>query len=167
MFVDKDGNGYHPRQRPYLESELPSYLLERAVDYLTEVTDDYIAPAIQTVVPHIIDENKRVTDRESDKKVKADISFVPREPELIDKSKLSPDVSEFTKEANKEPRAINLKTASVEELDALPYITEAIAQKVIKARESGTVFSTTSDLDAAFKLPFGKTWKDTGIVIEP
>lgn len=56
------------------------------------------------------------------------------------------DSGNATQSSSSASGLININTATVEELDALPGVGEATAQAIVKERESGGAFSTPEDI---------------------
>lgn len=163
-FVSQDGSVYPQRTKPYYESELPALALQSAfatlVDAGTTVTAETKTiekNVVESVYNPVSDPNV-VSSHFEPKYHQAEI---PQEPiaEIDLKHLNSPD------HVVPEPEPVVLGQATVEEIAALPYISKKVAERLVQALADGQTFTSYEDLDKAFKLSFGKSWSDTGLLL--
>lgn len=63
------------------------------------------------------------------------------------------------------PTPVVLGQATVDQITGLTYVSRKTAERVVQALADGQTFASYEDLDKAFKLSFGKSWADTGLVL--
>lgn len=162
-FVSQDGSVYPQRNKPYYESELPQLALQSAFATLVDDPLSVVAEA-KTIEKNVVESvynpvsNPNVVSSHFEPKYHQ--AEIPVEPiaEIDLKHLNSPDHVV-------EPRTVVLGQATVEEIAALPYISRKTAEKLVQALEDGQTFSSMADLDAFARLGFGKTFKDTNLVL--
>lgn len=162
-FVSQDGSVYPQRNKPYYESELPQLALQSA--FATLVDDGTVVVAeTKTIEKNVVESvynpvsNPNVVSSHFEPKYHQ--AEIPVEPiaEIDLKHLNSPDHVV-------EPRTVVLGQATVEEIAALPYISKKVAERLVQALANGQVFSSMADLDTFARLGFGKTFKDTGLLL--
>lgn len=160
-FVSQDGSVYPQRNKPYYESELPQLALQSA--FATLVDDpSVVVNEAKTVEKNVVESvynpvtNPNVVSSHFEPKYHQ--AEVPQEPvrEVDLKHLNSPDHVV-------EP--VVLGQATVEQITALPYISRKVAERLVQALADGTTFSSMADLDSFQKLSFGRTFKDTGLLL--
>ena len=160
-FVTHDGSVYPARQKPYEERELPALALTPAFAEL--VDDGTTSPEAPKPVERNMEEvhyngldNKNVLEQHFQPSYAVAPTIEEAQP-VIDISHLnSPDHVV-------EP--VVLGQATVEQIAALPYISRKVADRLVQALADGQTFSSMADLDAFQKLSFGRTFKDTGLLL--
>ena len=160
-FISKDGSVYPQRTKPYFESELPALALQPAFATLVDNPDIMIA-ATAPVEKNVVEShynpvaNPNVIEQHFEPKYhQADIPVQPvRE---IDLSALN------TPDHVVAPPVLGEATAS--QIAALPYVSRKTAEKLVQALADGQVFKSYEDLDKTFKLSFGKTWSEVGLLL--
>lgn len=70
-----------------------------------------------------------------------------------------------TTEQQEQPVKLNINTATLEEIEALPKVGAKTAKKVVALREESP-FTSLEDLDSRATLPFGKSWTSLAEQIE-
>ncbi len=163
-FVSKDGSVYPQRNKPYYESELPALALQPA--FATLVDDGTVIIAeTKTIEKNVVESvYNPVTDPNvvsSHFQPKYHQAEIPQEPvaEVDLKHLNSPD------HVVQERKPVVLGQATVEEITGLTYVSRKTAERLIQALEEGQTFSSYEDLDKVFKLSFGKSWSDTGLLL--
>ena len=160
-FVTHDGSVYPARQKPYEERELPALALTPAFAEL--VDDGTTSPEAPKPVERNMEEvhyngldNKNVLEQHFQPSYAVAPTIEEAQP-VIDISHLnSPDHVVA-------PPVLGQATAS--EIAALPYVSRKTAEKLVQALADGQVFTSYEDLDKAFKLGFGRTWKEVGLIL--
>lgn len=161
LYVDKDGNAYWPRHKPYSQVELPSNIISKD-DYVTFIVDKdeeeepKLEPRIKSIEEVEINinmPNKVVTPLHVSIEERKDTTT------LVIEDKVASNIS-TVEEKNISLPVLNINTASLDEIAKLPGLTTGVAEKVIAARNSGRIFQTTDELNTDFKLPFGRVWSN-------
>lgn len=162
-FVTHDGSVYPARSKPYYESELPALALQPAFAVLFDEGIDVVTP--KPVEKNVIEQHYNGVE---DKNV-IEQHFQPSYHELETPEEAQPivDLSSWNSPDHTidNQKTVYLNTATVEELAALPYVSNKTAAAVHKAIQDGTIFSSMADLDKFHKLGFGKSWAVTGLVL--
>jgi len=164
LYVDKDGNAYWPRHKPYSQVELPSSIIGKD-DYVTFIVDKNeeeepkLEPRIKSIEEVEINinmPNKVVTPLHLSIEERKDTTTLVIE----DKKDKAVSDNSTVEEKNISLSVLNINTASLDEIAKLPGLTTGVAEKVIAARNSGRIFQTTDELNTDFKLPFGRVWSN-------
>lgn len=162
-FVSQDGSVYPQRNKPYYESELPQLALQSAFATLVDDPLAVVAEA-KTIEKNVVESvynpvaNPNVVSTHFEPKYHQ--AEVPQEPvaEIDLKHLNSPDHVV-------EPRTVVLGQATVEQIAGLTYVSRKTAERVVQALEEGQTFISYEDLDKSFKLSFGKSWRDTQLLL--
>ena len=161
-FITQDGSSYPQRAKPYYESELPVLALTSIFSTLVDdgtVLAEPPKPIEKNVVAQHYNpvENKNVIEQHFQPLYAQAETIAEAQPILVDLLSLnSPDHVV-------EP--VVLGKATVQQIAALPYISRKTAEKLVQALADGTTFSSMAELDAFARLGFGKTFKDTNLIL--
>lgn len=163
-FVSQDGSVYQQRTKPYYESELPALALQSAFATLVDAGTIPVAET-KTIEKNVVTSNYNpvsdpnvVSSHFQPKYHQADIVQEPIH-EIDLKHLNSPD------HIVAEAQPVVLGQATVEQIAALPYISRKTADRLVQALADGQTFSSYEELDAFQKLGFGRTFKDTNLVL--
>ena len=154
-YITEDGSYYPARITPYDESDLPATLLQKP-KFWTIVTEEYVAPKDNNAfTPSMVTETKKHTASTKDTVTvkKVDMYFKPNAETLADSNDELIQSTEVVDLFNNpdtrlSPDKVNIHTATVEELDSLPFVSLKTARKIVDLRDNGVVLSSADDLAA-------------------
>ena len=162
-FVSQDGSVYPQRTKPYYASELPPLALQSA--FATLVDDPTVAIATTKTIEKNVVES--VYNPVVDPNVVAS-HFQPKyhQAEVVQEPVAEIDLKHLNSPDHVvEAKVIVLGQSSVTDIADLPYVSRKTAEKLVQALADGQTFASYEELDKSFKLSFGRSWSDTGLLL--